>query len=178
MKKDMVRLAAAVGFGVIAAANAAQAEDSKVLFSHKSWQVEVVKFDDGSLACVAQVSEPGESFSIWALNDQTVRLQFYSDQWSFNNETADLELKIDRRTPWTLTNAELNENSVLFNLPSGDPAVRFVTEVAQGNTLILRTDSGDQVQTYSLAGSRASIDALIQCGDVLVKDGTPENPFN
>ena len=178
MKSNILRRAAIFGLGLAAATGAAQAQDSEVLFSHKAWQVEIVSFADGTLACVAQVSAPGESFSIWALNDQTIRLQFYSTQWTFDNETANLEVQIDRRTPWTLANAELNENSVLFNLPDGDPAVRFVLEVARGSALILRNEAGDQVQTYSLAGSRASIDALIQCGDVLVKDGTPENPFN
>ena len=46
---------------------------SEVVFSHKHWTVEAVAFDDGSFGCVAQVSAPGDSFSLWVLQDQTVK---------------------------------------------------------------------------------------------------------
>ena len=50
-------------------------------------------------------------------------------------------------------------------------------EVAKGNRLYLRTSDGGAVQDYSLAGSRASIDALIECGNVITQQ-QPSNPFN
>lgn len=163
--------------GLIAgSAGVAAAQQSEVLFSRKHWQVEIVGWDDGSLGCVAQVSAPGESFSIWTFPDETVQLQFYSTAWSFDEgSTADLEVQIDRRSPWNLTNAELYQNSVLFNLPDDSSGVNFIVEVAQGNRLFLRADDGSDVQDYSLSGSRASIDALIDCGKVL--SGKAANPF-
>ena len=48
-------------------------------------------------------------------------------------------------------------------------------EVAQGSRLYLRSSDGSDVQNYSLSGSRASIDALVECGDAI---GRPANPFN
>lgn len=173
------RIAGAAGLAVALAAGEAAADPaSEVLFSHKAWQVSAVAFDDGSLACLAEVSDPGESFSIWVYQDGTVRIQFYSTQWEFGEgETANLEVEIDRRSPWKLTNADLYQNSVLFDLPDSDAGGRFIYEVAQGNTLYLRTEQGEGVQSYSLAGSRASISALVECGDA-VTDQTPSNPFN
>jgi hypothetical protein len=88
---------------------------------------------------------------------------------------TDLEVQIDRRTPWTLTDAELYENSVLFDLPDNDDSVRFVVEVANGSRLYLRNGDGEDVQDYSLAGSSASIGALIDCGDVI--QAPDANPF-
>lgn len=156
----------------------AQAQESEVLYAHKAWQVEVTRFDDGTFGCVAQVSAPGESFSIWSFQQGGVRLQFYSTQWEFGEgQTADLELQVDRRGPWTLTAAELYNNSVLFDLPSGDDGMRFVREVSNGSVLYLRNDSGDDVQSYSLAGSSASIDALIEC-EGAIQTTSPDNPFN
>ncbi|WP_431300623.1 hypothetical protein [Tabrizicola sp. BL-A-41-H6] len=157
-------------------AGAVAAQQSEVLFSHKHWQVEIVGWDDGSLGCVAEVSAPGESFSIWTFPDESVQLQFYSTAWAFDDgTTADLEVQIDRRAPWNLTNAELYQNSVLFTLPDDSSGVNFIVEVAQGNRLFLRADDGSDVQNYSLSGSRASIDALIECGEVL--SGKSANPF-
>jgi hypothetical protein len=163
-------IAASVGLG--------NAQESEVLFSHKHWQVEVVGWDDGSVGCVAQVSAPGESFSIWTFPDGAVQLQFYSTAWEFGEgDTADLEVQIDRRSPWNLTNAELYQNSVLFSLPDDQAGVNFIVEVAQGNRLYLRSDDGSDVQNYSLSGSRASIDALVECGNVIGR-ANPSNPFN
>ncbi len=161
---------------IAAAAGTALAQESEVLFSHKHWQVEIVGWDDGSVGCVAEVSAPGESFSIWTFPDGAVQLQFYSTAWSFGEgDTADLEVQIDRRGPWSLTAAELYQNSVLFYLPDSNAGVNFINEVARGNRLYLRDADGSDVQNYSLAGSSASIQALIDCGGVIQ---APGNPFN
>jgi hypothetical protein len=171
----MARLAIAVA-ALAGLTGAAAAQTSEVLFSHKHWQVEIVGWDDGSVGCVAQVSAPGESFSVWTFPDGSVQLQFYSTAWAFGEgDTADLQVQIDRREPWNLTGAELYQNSVLFFLPDSAQGVDFIVEVAQGNRLFLRASDGADVQNYSLAGSRASIDALVECGEVI---GRGPNPFN
>jgi hypothetical protein len=66
---------------------------------------------------------------------------------------------------------------VLFTLPDSDAGVDFIVEVAKGNRLFLRTEDGGDVQNYSLSGSKASIDALIECGNVITQQ-QPANPFN
>jgi hypothetical protein len=159
-------------------AGAVLAQQSEILFSHKHWQVEIVGWDDGTVGCVAQVSAPGESFSLWTYPDGAVQLQFYSTAWQFGEgTTGDLQVQIDRRAPWSLTGAELYKNSVLFFLPDSNAGINFVKEVARGNRLYLRSAEGEDVKDYSLAGSSASIQALIDCGDVITKR-TPGNPFN
>jgi hypothetical protein len=162
---------------VVALAAPALAEaQSETLFTHKNWEVEVWGFDDGSVACLAEVQDTSDSFTIWTYADQSMQLQFYSEQWDFGEgETADLEVQIDKRGPWSLTDAELYKQSVLFNLPASDEGVRFLVEVAQGSKLHLRSADGDEVIWYSLAGSRASMDALIECGNAITQGG--KNPF-
>jgi hypothetical protein len=76
MKLGLTALAV-VGLGAMAVP--ALADRTDVLYSYKSWQVEGVTFDDGTYACLAEVSDPGESFSIWTFPDSTIRLQFYSE---------------------------------------------------------------------------------------------------
>jgi hypothetical protein len=166
-----------VAAAVIAATmGTAEAQQSEVVFSHKHWQVSVWAFDNGSVACSAEVNAPGESFSMWTFPDGAVQLQFYSTAWQFGEgDTADLEVQIDRRAPWNLTGAELYQNSVFFYLPDDQAGVNFIVEVARGNRLYLRSADGSDVQNYSLAGSRASIDALVECGNVI---GRAPNPFN
>ena len=66
---------------------------------------------------------------------------------------------------------------MLFYLPDSQAGINFISEVARGNRLYLRDNAGADVQNYSLAGSSASISALVDCGDVITKR-TPGNPFN
>jgi hypothetical protein len=166
------------GLILAVSANLALAEaSSQTLYSYKHWEVEFVTFDDGSVACLAEVDASTDSFTLWVYPDTSVRLQFYSTSWDFGDtgDTADLVVKIDRRANWTLNDAELYLNSVLFTLPDSNAAVNFLLEVAQGTRLYLSSDNGEQVMNYSLLGSKASMRALIDCGDKISGDG---NPFN
>jgi hypothetical protein len=160
------------GFGAIvmslcAAPLLAEARQ-KTLFHHKNWMVAVNVFEDGAMACQAAVDEGNESFTIWVMQDKSVRLQFYSSDWDFNsNDTADLQLEVDHRGYWTLNAASLTRNSILFDLPDSDKGVNLLVEVAEGRTAHLRDDSGDGLRDYPLAGSKASMKALIECADAL-----------
>lgn len=171
---------AVVGAAILAlATGTATAEtQSTSLYSYKHWEVEYVQFDDGTKACLAEVDAGTDSFTVWLYQDATFRLQFYSTSWEFGEagDTADLQVRIDRRSPWDLSNADLYKNSVLFNLPDNDTGVRFLVEVAQGGTLYLNTASGEGVKSYSLAGSSASMRAMLDCGDAIT--GGSSNPFN
>lgn len=171
-------LSGVAGLVLALSASAVVAEpQSETLFQHKHWEVEIVGFDDGTVACLAEVDAQTDSFSIWVYQDQSIRLQFYSTSWEFGEgDTADLEVQIGKRSPWSFTNAELYKNSILFNLPDSEDGVNFLVEVAQGSRLFLRTAQGEPVMDYSLAGSRASIDALIACSDVL--NSSDPNPFD
>ena len=149
---------------------------SEVVFTLRAWEVRAVWFDDGTASCVAQVSDGSDSFSVWGNPDKSIRLQFYSDAWDFGEgDTADLEVEVDRRGEWNLTNAELYLQSVLFDIPDSGDGVDFLTEVMRGNSMYLRNDDGEDVVSYSLSGSSASIQALIDCVDGLERS---PNPFN
>lgn len=161
------------------AATAASAEPQyETIYQRKAWEVQVVGFDDGSFSCLAQVSEGDESFTVWADADSLVKLQFYSNEWDFGEgDTADLEVEVDRRSPWTLNAAELYLQSVLFTLPDSDIGTKFLLEVVKGSTLYLRDADGNDVRSYTLAGSSASIQALVECVDGISSGDPDTNPF-
>lgn len=165
-----------IGAGLLMAVGAAAVADtSEVLFRHKNWMVEGVTYDDGTIACIAEVSDPSDNFSIWVYPDKTISLQFFSTAWDFGTEdsSADLQVQIDRRAYWSLTNATLHSSSVWFDLPDSDDSVNFLTEVAHGNRLYLRNSDGSDVMDYTLAGSSASMSALIDCGNAISKSSNP-----
>ena len=167
-----------MGAVVLAATSAAAlADTSEVLFRHKNWMVEGVTYDDGSIACLAEVSDPNDNFSIWIYPDKSISLQFFSTAWDFGDtdSNADLKLQVDRRADWSLTGATLHSSSVWFDLPDSDDAVSFLTEIAGGRRLYLRNDDGSDVMDYPLEGSSASMAAMIDCGNAISSKST--NPF-
>ena len=170
-----------LGIGVIVlyvglAAEPASAERIEVLFEFRNWVVEGVTADDGSYACRAMVSVPGDSFSIRAFPDQAVRLQFTSDEWDLGEgDTASIEVEIDSRSPWAFADATLLQNSVFVDLPDLAESKTFVSQVARGAMLQLRTADGTGVRNYSLSGSSEAIRNLNQCDQTTIRD---RNPFN
>lgn len=161
---------------VAVAGTAAAQPRSETLYRHKHWEVEGVRFEDGTLACLAEVDSGSDSFSIWYYQSGEFRLQFYSTGWAFGDpgSKANLQIRIDRRSPWNLTNADLYKNSVLFYLPDDNSGVRFLMEVARGNTLYLNEANGTGVKWYSLAGSQASMRKLVECGEAITPgSGSP-----
>lgn len=173
----MKRIGLAIALTGLFSMQALAESQSETLYARKAWEVQFVSFDDGTVSCLAQVSEGEESFSIWADAENLVKLQFYSADWDFGEgDTADLEVQIDRRGPWNLTDAELYLQSVLFDLPDSNIGTKFLLEVVKGSTLYLRDSDGNDVRSYSLAGSSASIQALIECVDG-IGTGTDTNPF-
>jgi hypothetical protein len=151
------------------------AQQVETVFTQGAWIVNIVKFDDGELACSAEVTQGRDTFAIWAYADGFTQLQFYSPNWQFEDGTANLVVQVDRRTEWTLNNAKLTGNSVLFALDDDRSAVDFLIEVARGNTVYVRNAQGQSVISYTLAGSRASMDVLAQCEEAL--GGLDANPF-
>ncbi len=160
---------------LIVATNARAESQSQTIFQQGGWDVQVVSFDDGTQTCVANVYVGTDSFSVWADQGGALKLQFHSQAWDFGEgDTANLEVEVDRRSPWSMTNAELYQQSVLFDIPDSAEGVRLLREVMNGRTLFLRNESGEAVQDYPLSGSSASIQTLIDCVGQI---GRSTNPF-
>lgn len=165
---------ALISAAILAAGSALAETQSQVVYSHKAWQVQVVAFDDGTMSCLAEVSDGARSFTLWAGANELIQLQFYDESWDLGEgQTANLKVEVDSRGVWDLTNAELHKQSVFFDIPDSGDGVSFMNEVMGGNMLYLSSETGEGVANYSLAGSRASIGALIECVAALKTDSNP-----
>ncbi len=176
IEKLMKGVTLALGL-LMGATSVAQATDSRTIFTHKQWEVRVVAFDDAKVKCVAQVNTKGSSFAVWADGVTPARLQFFSQDWNLGQGSADVVVRIDRRPKWDLTNANLNQQSVLFDLPNDNDGRRFINEVRRGNVIRLGNARGNEVGRWSLSGSSAAVGKLIECVDLLQTD-QDDNPFN
>ena len=162
--KKLVFLSVLLASGFVSPAAFGHSTD-KVLFTSKDWQVRAVYWDDGTSACVAEVAYTNDTFSVWTDKTHPIRLQFFSNQWQFGEADSyvDLQLQIDDHQGWNLHHADRYKNSILFDLPEGDTGTQFLHEVANGSTLRLLNNNGQEMESYSLSGANSSIDALVNC---------------
>lgn len=170
MFRLLLRRAAGIVLSTLIAAqiSAPAHADSRVLYQRKSWEVRVATMDDGGLICLARVRPSnGTTFAIYANGVDPVRLQFYATSWQFSGGSADVVARVDGRPRWNLNNAQLYKNSVFFNLPDSSASTRFLREIQAGNVLRLYTRGGRRMASWTLAGSRASINALVKCVNLL-----------
>jgi len=157
---------------------AAEIVNSETLYTRKAWRVAAVEFDDGAVFCAAYVGPEHNQFIIWSDAEENVSLEMYNTGWNFEDSNADVVLRIDRRPKWTLPDARLNNSSVTFHLDDSDASLRFLREIMRGNYLKLYSSSGSEIERYTLAGSSASINALIDCVSALASLDGDNNPFN
>ena len=137
---------------------------AKVLMQEKQWDAEILSYDDGTFACLAQVDLADRTFTIWSYPDRAVRLQFYAPGWDFGaDHRVRYEVAVDAGPARVMT-AQAFKNSILFDVPTGESWVDFLYDVTQGRVLYLRDAAGAAAMDYPLAGSGAALAALIQCG--------------
>ncbi|TCP41270.1 hypothetical protein EV662_10514 [Rhodovulum marinum] len=157
---------------------AAAQPKSQVLYAHRAWEVRGVVFESGAPMCVALVQLGEAAFSIWADGSRPISLQFYSPGWAFGETMSDVEVQVDTREEWTLGGADMFRNAVFFSLPSDDVSLQFLGQIADGMTLHLRNGAGENLYSYTLSGSNASIRALGRCVDALRARAGDDDPFD
>lgn len=166
----------ALGLSAGLAIGPALADRTDILFQAGNWTVEGVTTQDGGYFCQATVRGPDDSFSIRPLPDTTVRLQFYSEDWEFGEgAVARVQVQIDRKPVRTFAGATLLQNSVFVDLQDIGASEDFALEIARGMAVFLRTQTGTDVRTYSLAGSAAAMRFLASCDATAIPD---RNPFD
>lgn len=138
---------------------------SQLLFKRGAWEVRAVHWADGAGACLAEVREGREVFSIFADHRNPVRLQFYSAKWTFGDRPrrGDLAIAVDGGGTLKVRGASLLRQSLLFDLPGGPAGQKLLDRIAAGHVLQLIDARGQVVRRYSLSGAAASMQALGRC---------------
>lgn len=148
----------------------AQKFDTTTLFAQDAWQVNLTYAKQtGTLWCeAATANKRGQSFSVVAYDDGTVRAFVMDPSWRLTKRDVRYRIDIDY-DQWNIIGyAEGRGVSVLLNGQAG--AKKFVTELMLASAVATYNDDGTRLATFSLDGSYAAIGALFDCwGKILNK---------
>lgn len=143
------------------------AQESHRMFSHKHWVVDVVDSQAGYLWCSAATrNAAGDHFSIglWPNGDVTIYTQFWGVDFGGQHRFQPV-MDIDYQR-WTLLNSQRQGNGMM-SWVGGDGLRSLLGDLQRGRAVAFKRNDGGNFASFSLAGSRAAIDALKQCGDYI-----------
>ena len=141
----------------------AQRYDTNRLFTRGAWYVDLVyDTQDRSYWCNAStINRKNQEFSVTGFDDGSLSIFIFDDDWNLTREDITFRIDVDR-SGWTVYG--LAEGvGVSAELDDASKAADFLADVAAGNVVRVLTQNGKGIATFSLHGSRAALNALLDC---------------
>jgi hypothetical protein len=155
MKLAAAALAAFIAFPAAAA-------DERLMYERGDWAVTLVDWDDGTLSCKASSQTDDTRMIVWGDSwNETLNFQFVARGWDFAEATGTIFVDIDYQRYDAA--ALFHGGSIFVNDLSAD----FMRHFKRGSAIALFDEYGRRVMTYSLRGTSAVTDALLECWRML-----------
>lgn len=151
---------------IFAAASSSNAQDKyeeQVLFSKDAWQVEVTHdTSDGQLWCsAATTNRQGQSFDVTAYDDGGISLFVFDHDWSISPRDVRFLIDVDRER-WVL-DGRGDGIAISLSMREKEESIRFLSEIMEGNSVVVRNADKHHLGSFSLSGSYAAITKLFEC---------------
>jgi hypothetical protein len=155
MKLAAAALAAFIAFPAAAA-------DETLMYEHGAWSVSLVDWDDGTLSCRAGSETDDTKMRVWADSwNETLNFQFVASGWDFTPSEGTIFVDIDYQR--YEAPATFDGGSIFVT----DLSAEFMRHFKRGSAIALFDEYGRRVMTYSLSGTSAVTDALLECWRML-----------
>jgi len=144
--------------------------DSKTLLQKGAWSVELTHdTSDGTLWCSASTYNRGnQSFGLAAFDSGLLALIISDPYWSLKTRPIRFLLDIDYKR-WTI-DGSASEDYVSLNMNNPEKSAEFIKDLMRGNAVAVLNDNGNRLATFTLNGSYAALDALVDCWSRITKD--------
>ncbi len=159
----------------VTAPAAALAEyESRILFSKGAWLVEITyDTEDDVFWCSARsTNRQSQTFSVTAYANSTMSIFFFDNRWDLSPRPVSFIIDVDYER-WTV-DGSADGIGISSDLSNAEVAGEFVGDLMQGNAVALYNNDERRLATFSLNGSAAAINELIDCWDKIV---VPRDPF-
>lgn len=154
--------------------------ESETLFSKGAWEVEIT-FDteDSTFWCEAATdNRANQSFSIVAYDTGTAAIFVFDPRWNLSERSIKFLIDIDY-SRWEISGRG-SGRSVSSFMHDGEKAGKFLKELSQGNAVAIYNSDEKRLATFSLSGSSAALNALMECWTAIRPNGadhTSSDPF-
>lgn len=161
---------------LIAAPVQASDFESDVLFRKGAWEVEVTySYRSGDFWCNASTyNRSGQSFNIVAYDSRDLAMVIADTGWDLSPRDVRFFVDIDY-SRWTIDGSAGNSSVSVF-MNEAEKAIRFLSELQEGNAVAVYNERNSRIATFSLSGSYAAVVSLFDCWSKIAPDDPLENP--
>ena len=146
---------------------AAEMIDDKVLFKKGDWEVTLLRYDDRSSACVARIRDLRDfwkEFQIYTA-PEVDELAFFYEYGDANAKLKTFKFAIDKFSSWSYVDPTKDGGWLILDLNVNSEKIfrQIVSQIRKGKELFHLDDDNKVINIFSLKGSNAAINALIDC---------------
>jgi hypothetical protein len=182
-----MRFVVLLGLMILAVTQAAPASAQSFSRNVGNWHIYGGYADGGTGICIMEAEyRSGTTIQVTRTGDSDQREMFYfnfhNPAWTSIRNGAEyrLNIEIDRLGSWNINAKGVSDSQGTPGLIFGTRIENtdgdsFIAEFAIGNTLRV-SRSGTQIGSWSLRGTRAAIDVLIECSNRMPSRNQPD-PF-
>lgn len=152
--------------------------ETQQLFRKGAWNVELT-YDtyDQDLWCSAQTdNSQGQTFALTAYQSDQFTIFIFDHRWDIAPRPIDFIVDVDY-SRWTMSGSG---EGIGISITPEDPdnALKFLTELMQGNAVAVMNTNERRLATFSLNGSYAAIINLMDCWEkISLDDSSKTDPF-
>ncbi|MCX7566818.1 hypothetical protein OS189_10750 [Sulfitobacter sp. F26169L] len=148
---------------------------SRALFSHKAWGVELTHDTmDGALWCSAETgNRANQKLSITVYPDGTLTLFVFDRRWALSERYVDFIIDVDY-SRWNMR-GKASDIAISVSVKPGEDTGKFIGELAAGRAAALYNNDLRRLAVFTLSGSRAALIKLTECWDGIKAQGA--DPF-
>ncbi len=146
---------------------AAKMIDDIVLFKKGDWEVTLLRYDDRSSACVARIRDLRDfwkEFQIYTAPGVD-ELAFFYEYGDSNAKLKTFNFAIDKFPSWAYVDPIRDGDWLILDLNVNSEKIfrKIISQIRKGKELFHLDDDNKVINIFSLKGSNASMDALIDC---------------
>ncbi|WP_139215032.1 hypothetical protein [Palleronia marisminoris] len=152
---------------------AANAERTTI-FSKGSWVVEYVSSDDVTWCEATTTNQQNQTFDLTAFASGDFTIYVWDANWDIESRPVSFIIDIDY-SRWNM-DGTASGKSVSVTPSDATKTVDFLSDLKRGRAVALYNDDEFRLATFSLSGSSAAIDSLMDCWEKTSPLDTPASP--
>lgn len=170
----IMRLSATILALTMNFSGASASVDETELFRHKDWRVQHEYYTNSQAqACAARtVNRRGDTFDITVYDNHDMSLFIFFGTDVYLRETQrNITIDVDY-SRWYFNNLNQTEGSLTFRFGPDDDVESFIKQIMRGQAVSIKDKRGGNFAVWSLRGSSAAIQKLVECWERIVPGNT------
>ena len=116
-----------------------------------------------AIEATATAANAGRGLALYSGTSKGIFIRFSDRLWAWEESRVEVGIRVDSRANWTIPGALQKDQILDIGVPEDAGSDQFLEYLKVGNRIYLDDNGGRALGDWSLAGSRAALDAWGRC---------------